>query len=68
MAAAHQGYADQFGGDRNKKFMVKNLKENLVKTSRYSIQTQHLELERIHREWKNNNEQTDDILLIGIQL
>ncbi|MCK6650647.1 MAG: serine/threonine-protein phosphatase [Bacteroidia bacterium] len=62
------GYADQFGGDRNKKFMVKNLKENLVKTSRYSIQTQHLELERIHREWKNNNEQTDDILLIGIQL
>ena len=62
------GYADQFGGEKNKKFMVKKLKESFVKTSKHSIQTQQFELERLHSEWKNNNEQTDDILIIGIQL
>jgi serine phosphatase RsbU (regulator of sigma subunit) len=62
------GYADQFGGEKNKKFMVKKLKESFVKTSKYSIQTQQFELERLHTEWKNNNEQTDDILIIGIKL
>jgi serine phosphatase RsbU (regulator of sigma subunit) len=62
------GYADQFGGEKNKKFMVKKMKESFVKTSKYSIQTQQFELERLHTEWKNNNEQTDDILIIGIKL
>ncbi|MBN8697725.1 MAG: SpoIIE family protein phosphatase [Bacteroidetes bacterium] len=62
------GYADQFGGEKGKKYMVKNLKETLVRTSKYSIHTQKMELERIHNEWKNNTEQTDDILLIGLQL
>ncbi len=62
------GYADQFGGPKGKKFMVKILKETLIRTSKYSIHTQKMELERMHNEWKNNTEQTDDILLIGLQL
>jgi serine phosphatase RsbU (regulator of sigma subunit) len=62
------GYADQFGGSFNKKFMTPNFRNALLKTSRFSMQTQRMELERILREWKNNEEQTDDILIIGIQL
>jgi len=63
------GYADQFGGNKNRKFMVQNFKKEIVKTSKLSIKTQHMELKRIHEEWKGiNNLQTDDILVIGIEL
>jgi serine phosphatase RsbU (regulator of sigma subunit) len=62
------GFADQFGGKENKKFMTKKLKQVLHKTSRYSMNTQHQELERLLSEWKGNSEQTDDILIIGFQL
>jgi len=62
------GFADQFGGVADKKFMTTRFKQALLKTSRYSMQTQQKELERIFLEWKNNSEQTDDILIIGLGL
>jgi serine phosphatase RsbU (regulator of sigma subunit) len=62
------GYADQFGGPKEKKFMTKQFKNVLQRTSRFSMQTQQLELERIFVEWKSNTEQTDDVLLLGIEL
>ncbi|MFL5765818.1 MAG: PP2C family protein-serine/threonine phosphatase [Bacteroidia bacterium] len=62
------GYPDQFGGPREKKFMTKNFRNVLMRTSRFSMQTQQLELERIFSEWQNNTEQTDDVLLVGLEL
>lgn len=62
------GFADQFGGVSDKKFMTTKFRKSLLKTSRYSMQTQQRELERTLNEWKNNSEQTDDILIIGLQL
>ncbi|CAN5560816.1 hypothetical protein BH10BAC1_BH10BAC1_08730 [soil metagenome] len=62
------GFADQFGGPKDKKFMTRNFKKLLLKTSKLSMQTQQLELERIFGEWKNNYEQTDDVLVIGLTL
>lgn len=62
------GFADQFGGNRNKKFMTRQFKKLLLKTSKTSMNTQQLEMERVFSEWKNNAEQTDDILIIGLQL
>ena len=62
------GYADQFGGAKNKKFMTRNFKTSLLKTSKLSMQTQHLELTRLFNEWKNNYEQTDDVLIVGVEL
>jgi serine phosphatase RsbU (regulator of sigma subunit) len=62
------GYADQFGGPKNKKFMTANFRNILIKTSRFSMHTQRMELERFFSEWKNNSEQTDDILVLGIKL
>lgn len=62
------GYADQFGGRLNKKFMAANFRNTLLKTSRFSMSTQRMELERYFNEWKNNAEQTDDVLILGIQL
>jgi serine phosphatase RsbU (regulator of sigma subunit) len=62
------GFSDQFGGFMDKKFMVNAFKKSLIKTSKLSMTTQQLELERLLNEWKNNHEQTDDILIMGFQL
>jgi len=62
------GYADQFGGPKDKKFMTRKFKSLLLKTSKLSMQTQQLELARSFNEWKNNKEQTDDVLIVGVQL
>ncbi len=48
--------------------MTKKFKNILLKTTKHSMQTQQLELERIFKDWKNNEEQTDDVLVVGIQL
>lgn len=62
------GYADQFGGPKNKKFMTKKFKSILQRTAKFSMQTQQLELDRMFNEWRNNYEQTDDVLILGVQL
>ncbi len=62
------GYADQFGGPNDKKFMTKKFKSTLLKTAKLSMQTQQLELERMFNEWKGNVEQTDDVLVVGVEL
>ncbi len=62
------GYADQFGGDRNKKYSTGKFKELLIKNSNqpFNIQEQNCKTE--HQLWKNNFEQVDDILVIGFTL
>ena len=62
------GYADQFGGSKDKNFMTKKFKILLQKTAKFSMHTQQLELERAFNEWKNNYEQTDDVLVVGLEL
>lgn len=62
------GYSDQFGGPSDKKFMTKQFKSTLHKTAKFSMQTQHLELERLFNEWRNNTEQTDDVCIVGLEL
>ena len=62
------GYADQFGGPSDKKFMTTKFKSVVQKTAKLSMHTQQLELERAFHEWKNNYEQTDDVLVVGLEL
>ena len=65
------GYADQFGGEKNKKFMYRKFKEILVSVSSKSMEEQYCILDKTIEEWKNKsniNEQTDDITVIGVRL
>jgi serine phosphatase RsbU (regulator of sigma subunit) len=62
------GYADQFGGDKAKKMMTKRFKEILLKISHMPSKEQRDFLATYFEEWKGNNEQVDDILVIGIRL
>jgi serine phosphatase RsbU (regulator of sigma subunit) len=62
------GYADQFGGGKSKKFTTRLFKETLAGMVTRPINTQHLMLEETLNEWQGREEQVDDILVIGIQV
>ncbi|HEY6160253.1 MAG TPA: SpoIIE family protein phosphatase, partial [Bacteroidia bacterium] len=62
------GYADQFGGPKGKKFRYKQLQELLVSSSDLTFEEQSRILETTIVQWKGDLEQTDDILVIGIGL
>lgn len=62
------GFQDQIGGPKNKKYKSKNLHKALVQISRHPLHVQKLKLDNELKNWKGKNEQTDDICLLGIKL
>ncbi|MFN5181457.1 MAG: SpoIIE family protein phosphatase [Bacteroidota bacterium] len=62
------GYADQFGGPKGKKFMMKNFQQLLSKISSLSVTEQESVLSDTIDNWRGEHEQVDDILVIGIRV
>ena len=62
------GFQDQFGGTENRKFMVKKLKKLLFEISEKPMNEQKQILEQVFEDWKGNNKQTDDVLVVGIRI
>ena len=62
------GYADQFGGERGKKFKYKPLNEMLAKNSETTLSEQSTLLSEKFNNWKGSLEQVDDVLIVGIRL
>ena len=62
------GYEDQFGGEKNKKFKAKNLKNLLINNSHLPMFEQKNILESTLTKWLANTEQIDDITILGIKL
>ncbi|MBN4051590.1 tetratricopeptide repeat protein [bacterium AH-315-M05] len=62
------GYQDQFGGEKNKKFMAKRFRELLLSIQDKSTEEQKEMLNKTIEEWMGNREQIDDILVIGIKV
>ena len=61
------GYADQFGGTHNTKFMVKKFKSTLQEIESSPMPDQKEVLETTLEAWKGKEKQTDDILVMGIR-
>lgn len=66
--ALTDGFPDQFGGEKGKKFMSKNLRELIIKNSNLPLSLQKYELELVFKNWIGNLEQIDDVTLIGIKV
>lgn len=62
------GYQDQFGGPRGKKFMSKRFRQLLLDIWEMSMEEQKEQLNKTIEDWKGNGEQVDDILVIGVRV
>jgi serine phosphatase RsbU (regulator of sigma subunit)/uncharacterized protein HemY len=62
------GYPDQFGGSKGKKYKHNRLKENMSKIVTYSLEDQRSFLLTAFYDWKGDFEQVDDVLLIGLKM
>ncbi len=62
------GYADQFGGEQNKKYTKKRFKKLLLSVVNEIMSRQQILLNDEIEHWKNGGEQTDDITVVGIRL
>jgi ligand-binding sensor domain-containing protein/serine phosphatase RsbU (regulator of sigma subunit) len=61
------GYMDQFGGQNDKKFSIRQFYNTLVEIHQFPMHEQEAILEHRHTEWKNEKVQTDDITVMGIR-
>jgi ligand-binding sensor domain-containing protein/serine phosphatase RsbU (regulator of sigma subunit) len=62
------GFADQFGGDKGKKYKYHHFQEFLVKINTRVPEEQRKMLQQEFTLWKGNLEQVDDVTVIGIRL
>lgn len=62
------GYQDQIGGEKNKKFKSKRLHELLVTTGDTKLEKQKRGLFSEFNLWKHENEQVDDVCIVGVEL
>lgn len=61
------GYPDQFGGERGKKFMYKRLKEYILSISGSPMHNQLRQLEKNFLDWRGEIEQIDDVCMVGVR-
>jgi PAS domain S-box-containing protein len=62
------GYADQFGGEKSKKFMYKHFKSLLISISDKSAGEQKAILLETINAWMGNHEQVDDMCIVGVRI
>jgi len=61
------GYADQFGGPQQKKFLSKNFRTVLMEIQELSMYEQGVRLNEVFEEYRRDVEQVDDVLVIGVK-
>lgn len=62
------GFADQFGGENNKKYSSSRFKELIESVRNNTIENQASLINSEFEKWKGNNKQTDDITILGMKL
>jgi serine phosphatase RsbU (regulator of sigma subunit)/Flp pilus assembly protein TadD len=62
------GYVDQFGGKKDKKFMIRNFRELLSTVHMKKMETQGFIIKETIEEWMDGSEQVDDMLVWGFRI
>ncbi|MFQ5334694.1 MAG: PP2C family protein-serine/threonine phosphatase [Flavobacteriales bacterium] len=62
------GFADQFGGAKGKKFMNKRFSDLLLDLHPKEMREQEELLKKIFDEWRGEEEQVDDVLVVGVRV
>jgi len=61
------GFEDQFGGEKDKKFTRKRFRELLLNIHGLNMPEQKRTLQRSLEDWMNGGEQVDDVTVLGIR-
>lgn len=62
------GFPDQFGGDRGKKYSTKRFKEFLLNIQENTMEEQRELLNQEIEQWRGKTDQIDDIIVLGIRI
>ncbi len=62
------GYVDQFGGEKGKKFKSKAFRELLLSIQDKTMEDQKISIDEIFETWKGASEQIDDVCVIGVRV
>ncbi|MEM0938869.1 MAG: SpoIIE family protein phosphatase [Bacteroidota bacterium] len=62
------GFQDQFGGPKDKKFLSRNFNKLLEETTKHPISDQRDLVQQKFYEWSKNTSQTDDVCLLGFEV
>ena len=62
------GYQDQFGGEKGKKYMGAKFKKQLLKINKERTDKQLILLEEDFKSWTQNYEQIDDVCVMGVRI
>jgi len=62
------GYVDQFGGEKGKKFRSRAFKTLLLGINNKTMEEKWLKIDEAFENWKGNLEQIDDVCVFGVQV
>jgi serine phosphatase RsbU (regulator of sigma subunit) len=62
------GYADQFGGEKGKKFKYRSLQDLLISIHQKNVSEQKAELDQAFENWRGNLQQLDDVCILGVRI
>jgi serine phosphatase RsbU (regulator of sigma subunit) len=62
------GFQDQFGGPKGKKFMMKKMREYVLSISNLPMEEQLQKISDTFTAWKGDVEQIDDVFVIGVRI
>ena len=62
------GYTDQFGGLKGKKYMKGKMKKHVLSIQKQSMQEQLTSLDKEFNSWKGGYEQIDDVCVMGVRI
>jgi serine phosphatase RsbU (regulator of sigma subunit) len=68
MYSFSDGFRDQFGGPKNKKFLRANFHEMLLENSRKSMEIQKEVILSVFNNWRGECEQIDDVSIVGLKV
>lgn len=62
------GFADQFGGEKGKKYKLHKFRELILSIQEYDMDKQNDMIRNAFEKWKGNLEQVDDICVAGLRV
>jgi len=62
------GYVDQYGGEKRKKFKTRNFKKLLLSVQPESMENQKKLIEETFDSWRGSHEQIDDVCVFGVRV